>query len=102
MKILGIDKTRSTSTKLILKTEPPIKAAVFEKFVEISKRDGFEHSVGSLVWTGPLPLPDDFASRTEMDLTAAEEALKTEDTRAKDEQKSFLQEISKQTGLPLI
>jgi hypothetical protein len=102
MKILGIDEARSTETKITLKTQPPVTHAVFEKFVEISQVDGFEHSVGLLVWTGPMPLPDDFAPQTEMNLTAAEEALKAEDTRAKGEQKAFLQEISKQTGLPLI
>ena len=102
MNILGIDEANSTQRELVLKTDPPLTHEVFAKFVEIWQVGDFDVRNGSLVWMGAMGIQADFIGQTQIHLTEAENALKQEKIRARNQQRAFLHKIAEQTDLPLI
>jgi hypothetical protein len=102
MNILGIDQIKSNQSELVLKTDPPLTYEVYERFVEIWQVGDFYVRDGSLVWTGAMGIQADFIAQIQINLTEAEEALKQEKTKARNQKNAFLHKIAEQTDLPLI
>jgi hypothetical protein len=102
MRILGIDEANSTRQQLVLKTDPPLTQEVFSKFIEIWHVGDFGVRDGSLVWMGAMGIQSDFIGQTEANLIKAENAIKQDKIRARNERSAFLHKMAEQIDLPLI
>ncbi len=104
MKIVGIDRSRSTKGEVFFRTDPPLSEKVFDAFQEVWQRSGFDFDEANsmLIWRGPQYVDSEFIRQTTIYLSEAENRLRTLRNASLKRDDEFLERLSRETGLPLV
>jgi len=104
MQIVGIDKSRSKNGEVFLRTDPPLSEKVFLAFQEVCEVSGFDfdEEAPMLVWRGPQYIDAEFIRQAAIYLTEAENRLEARRKASLKRDDQFLEQLSAQTGLPLV